>query len=319
MSEYIKYNPANYSPEHFLLPKTAVLWPELKYLNNKLVTAVEGSMRMDKRSMLIGSEFEVMFFDENYNPPKNRWDRYQNDKRRNPNYSSNHKERVTELAKSASRFGVSGNRFQECTKEGSLLLEFRTAPQTYNKYLSTVSYLRDWIHEKSTNGGLLPIVYSQHTHITSNRTTRFHLMGRDEPLNVDADEGVIQDAFSRVTPLVLLPEEYEESRTNPPAVIGRNGHSHPEFRMLSSEYACDPVLNLTLVLRAFYASMYNPDFVTGRRSIPRDFCDAVTAFSEDQEMEEFFGTSTVSTLAQIVSQYPLVSTGAITVDQIVAN
>jgi len=321
MGEYIGYNPANYTPENFMRPKTAVVWSELSYLNDQMRHLIEGTMRVDRGSLLVGSEFEVFLFDGNSDPNET-WQKY-DDGRRNPNYQKAHKNKVQKIARLASDLDSrESSRFLECTRESALLLEMRTTPQNVEGYVDTVSYLADWLRHQARENEVMPVVHSQHIHISSNRRGFPSLDPRRRYdrylLSQDFDEEVVNAAFSRVLPLMLLPEEYDGDDSVPSASATKGSDiktMHPEFRLLSSEYMNDPILNLNVSLRAMYASMYNPAMVTDM-DLFETHQEAVEYMRQDQELAAFFGQGTLTTLSNIAGQYPAVSRRDITIDEV---
>ena len=298
-------------------PKTEQFWGELRYINRNLRELIEGTMRCDRRSLLLGSEFEIFFFDGASDPAK-MWDRYGGDGK-NPNYTEKHRTKILEIARWASHLGILQKRFWDCTKESDLLIEFRTSPQKPDKYWESIRFLGDRIRQKSKDLGVMPVIHSQHTHVTSNR----HGFPSIDParrhekyiLSKDFDLDVLNAAFSRILPLVMLPEELDDGIPDA-AVIDRHDSTHPEFRLLSSEYMWDPVLNLTVTLRAMYASLYNPNFVSEADTVD-NYEKATRNFSRDTEMRDFFGDSLTDGLSQVISQYPAVSKRQISIDDVI--
>jgi hypothetical protein len=248
------------------------------------------------------------------------WKRY-GESHINPNYTDYHREKIHEIGRWASHLGVLKKRFWDCSRESHLLLEFRTSPQCPDKYWESVRYLGDRIREKSSDLGVLPVIHSQHTHMSSNRQgfASIDPYRRHERhiLSEDFDINVVNTAFSKVLPLVMLPEEYEDGIPDA-AAMDRHNATHPEFRLLSSEYMWDPVLNTTVTLRAMYASLYNPDYV-GRVNEARSYLTAAKNFSQDSELRAFFGDSLVEGLSQVIFQYPAVSKRKISLDDVIVS
>lgn len=321
MGEYRRYNPINFDPQNFMRPRTNVVWPELKYLNRHLASLIEGTMRVDQGSLLIGTEFEVLFFDANSDPFKT-WNRFY-ESEQNPNYQRGHLDKVERIAELASKLdNRHSDMFEKCADESNLMIEFRTTPQNIKGYYDSVSYFANWLRRLSKKYGVLPVTHSQHLHISSNRKG-FPSIDKDRKngrliLCGNFDAEIIDVAFSRILPLVLLPEEYDHCIWIPPASHTKGpdwDHVHPEFRLLSSEYMNDPVLNLTVSLRALYASMYNPEVVTKTRKF-RTYREAVRGMEKDQELASFFGPATLATLSNIASQYPAVSRRIISLNEV---
>jgi hypothetical protein len=166
-------------------------------------------------------------------------------------------------------------------------------------------------------------VNSQHLHISVNRKIpNPGAIFQKYKTSANYNEDIVIASFNKVLPLVLLPEEYEKDDYSEAFEVWTKGDGdtvpkHPEFKLLSSEYACDPILNLSLSLRAFYASLIDPEYVSSKTSsLKNEYELEVLDMAKDPELVIFFGESTLKTLAGIISQYPDVSRREITVDQI---
>ncbi len=336
--EYLGHNPANFTPENFMRPATGVVEKELVYLSSQLRNAIEGSLRIDKGALLIGTELEVLFLSNQADPGKlerryeNRISRYSylnsDDKdeiraENNPNYSEDHRSKVLRIADFAKSLDKKyPEDYYNCTRDSKLLIEFRTAPQNLEDYYDNISWLADEIRKKAKNNGLLPVLHSQHLHLSCNShslrpypKSKFQMF-RESILG----NRFIDSTFTRVLPMVMLPEEYERSEDVPSDIVientGEKTHEvHPEFRLLSSEYAFDNILNLTLCLRAFYSAYKNKDYATD--TLPdTNFIKAVREMSKDKELGLFFGESTLAEICRIVKQYPSVSRRIKTINEV---
>ncbi len=340
--EYLQYNPANFKPENLMRPPTGIVSDELMYLCNQLRNAIEGGLRVDKDTLKIGTELEILFFDKNADPGKlekvsnkeiQRQNRHSYDElstkeedeiRRlnNPNYTSGHRAKVLKVANFAEKLEeMYPDDFYECTRDSKLLIEFRTAPRNLEAHLENVSWLADAIRAKASKLGLLPVVHSQHIHLSCNsHNIRLNTKGRYKFINSENfNGGYIDRTFTRILPLVMLPEEYEEDDRLPHVVrennAGEDRANHPEFRQLSSEYAHDHVLNLTLCLRSLYASLRNPDYATD--TLPDGkYLKAVKEMSTDEELALFFGDSTLAKICKVAKQYPAVSRRDKTINEV---
>lgn len=318
MAEYKQYNPANITPDRFFRPPTARTHGELKYLIGQLNQALEGRFLSSKR-LLVGAEFEVHFF----NPDSDPYMCFGMSSNQNPNYSTDHSRKLLEIGELAAN--MHNNRpseFLSSDKIGRVTYEFRTAPQQVDDHLKTLEVFGDLLRNKASELRVHPVVYSQHIHLslTNNPLLQFALFDRR---GIIPRYSWVDAAFSKVTPMAILPEEWKD-RENPPIMIkhdgiisGRStsGLDHTEFRMLSSEYAHDPILNLLLTLRALHESCGQKKEI-GKTHYPNDFLQSVIQMEEDRELIEFFGGSTLSAIASILKQYPKVSERKMTIDEV---
>lgn len=319
--EYLAHNPENYTPDKFMRPATGVIGDELKYLSSQLRNALEGGWRIDRGNLLVGTELEIIFFSQD-GDPELLWKEFE-DSRKNPNYTGNHRAKVKRIE----RFAKTLQRdypddFYHCSRDSRLLIEFRTAPQTLEAYFDNISWLADKIRKLSKKEGLLPVVHSQHIHLSCKshnavprRKSKYKFI---DSKNFEGE--YIDYSFTRILPLVILPEEYEDDDNNFPRVVETSfadddSPAHPEFRLLSSEYANDHILNLTLCLRSLYASLMNRSYATDIQPEPL-YYKAVREMLHDEELVNFFGQSTLSALCRIVRQYPAVSRREKTIDEI---
>jgi hypothetical protein len=315
--EYQPHNPENFTPDQFMQAPTRDAWPELTNINRQLAQAIEGIWRQDKNTLLIGTELEVLFFKKDVDPFKaNRRYWAGSDSKLNPNYKQDHRKTVRDLSREADglRYEYPEN-FWKCNRESILLIEFRTAPAPLQNHVDNVTFLADWIRNKSAEHQILPVLHSQHIHMSLNRKT-FEI-GKDTRIHHQIrcsqfSDFTVESAFSRVLPLVILPEEYDKKTYDLSWAAHKKGGrgnvcEHPEFRLLSSEYANDHILNLTLSLRCMYAMLINPEFVSHRKFIEESYTDEVTQMAKNPELINFFGGSTLEKLSQVIAQYPAVS------------
>lgn len=324
MSEYLKYNPANLQPENFLHPPTETVEDEIQYLARQLADILEGKpyhQGVEARTLLIGTELEVLFFSPDRDPLAARVLPRED----NPNYQYDHFSKITTLKNWAENLRYRRKKIAKCTSIGTLGIEFRTRPLGLSGYLEATNQLRDLIQTRSKRLGVLPVVYSQHIHISlcQGATNFIHEIAgsyRDEGDHVKYRKQ-IDRIFAPVLPLVLLPEEF---CVTPRGVTWVKGTSsvgsnedpvRTEFRMLSSEWACDPSLNVTLSLRALDQAIHQ-EKLTNLSINPTDYREAVRVMRKDPELIKFFGASTLNTLANIVNRYPEVSRRKITVNDI---
>ncbi len=320
MVEYLKYNPGNFSPEKFLRPPTVKAWPELDYLSRSLEKDLRGFGIFErKNSLKIGSEFEILLLSKDTIPS----DTVDHDD--NPNYSLEHLTEVRKMFYDSETFslGNSDSFWDKGEKIGRLSYEYRISPQNVSGYHKAVDMLRVFVSESAKKYNILPIVLSQHIHLSLSKIGVFgggnRFECKDPKFHIET-----RDAFSHVLSFVLLPEEYFGAdiqefnfiRTKRhKSDIGSSWHSHPEYRLLSSEYACDPTLNLTLALRALDLSINKLD--KNLRCQPKqDYTEEVQRASNDPCLKSFFGNSTLQQLCAITIQYPHVSSGKITIDQL---
>lgn len=307
-NEYIKYNPANFAPDYLFCPPTMVthekLIPPLKEIGEELETGKPGL----ERNLLIGTELEIMFFDPDTRPSKVKDYHVRNQ------YIPRdaHLKKIARLGFFSMLNRIKNSKeFMATSKIGQVTFEFRTHPQSISDHLMTLSRLRDCLVRESTKLEILPIVYSQHLHVS--------LLENGLPQTPSRFD--LQDFFSQFSPLVLLPEEWEQSQTTRPAKSRDYGRykrlrnlEHVEFRKLSSEYAHDPILNLLLSIYAFSSCLgyrhYTPVWY-------ESYAEAAVQLKRSPHLKNVIGQSTLNQLSKIIKQYPKVSTGDISVDQVV--
>ncbi|HCQ31202.1 TPA: hypothetical protein DIU27_02350 [Candidatus Collierbacteria bacterium] len=313
-------------------PATGVVSEELKYLSNQLRNALEGGWRADKDSLQIGTELEIMFFSPDSDPglilkqyermEKRDWDLDWETfirRTRNPNYTTDHRRKVLRVANFAKALQKKyPNEFYPCTRDSKLMIEFRTAPQNLEAHYDNVCWLADSIRKVAQKENLLPVIKSQHIHLSC-KTHNLKLGEKRAYKYIDSERfknDFINESFTRILPFVMLPEEYDGDDDH--IVVQRNHAgelNHPEFRLLSSEYANDHILNLALCLRSLYASLMNETYATDVVPEPTYF-KALQRMQHDEELINFFGESTLSKLCKIVKQYPAVSRREKTISEV---
>ncbi len=314
--EFRSFRPENFSPEVFMHPPTEIVSDELMYLNRKLEQTIKG--HSPKRKMMIGSEFEILFFNPNQHPFKT-LEEFGCNPTKNRNYSAQHRNKIKEMSNiGESLMKKYPEKFIRHSWESNLMLEYRTAPQDVEGYYESVQILADTVRKHTAHLDILPVVYSQHIHITLKDSIFSRMTGINKIDKIDYHRTAqrLTSSFNRIYPLVLLPEEYPKMAMSYPAQIKTSPFRHPEFRMLSSEWANDPVLNLNLSLRALYAAFIDPKSVSRTSYFAGTYKQAVDFLSVDQELARFFGHSTLDTLCQIVSNYPAVEANEIEPRQI---
>lgn len=313
MSEFKKFNPQNMRPDLFCAPPTQVIESEVDYLSRNLVLLLEygsgdASLVSKKRELRLGTELEVFFFSPDADP----WDFIEGDNYdRNPNYASEHNNKMTMLCKWAEQLseivGVS-----DCDSIGRLGIEFRTEPANLSSYTNFVNRLVENIRVESKELDVLPIVHSQHIHMSLFDGGE-SIIGRNLEENPFFKNRILH-RFSKEKPSVLLPEEFYVD-TDPILFVQPRPRRRLEFRMLSSEFACDPDLNTLLSLWALLDAL--PE---NEKPLPvqkfDNFDEALNEMRHDKESQSFFGKSTLSTLCGILEQYPKVSRREIAVDEI---
>ncbi len=305
MSEFVKYNPPNIQPENFLQPPTREI-SDIWYLVQQYSELLEHKkLWSPKKQLLVGTELEVLFFSRNIDPAVSAI--------LNPNYSPKHLQTVKRLTKKASALGKHPFMFK-ANQFGRLGIEYRTEPLPVKDYLEAILRLQEHISHRSKKEGVLPVVHSQHIHLSltcgaSNEILRLERNERREKLF----RAKIVQIFGKLNSLVLLPEEWSERRLGFPFTF--NGHPSSklnqhriEVRRLSSEYACDSNLNLLISLFALYKGLHNKNPSNYRASNDyRTYEEAMEDMEEDKELRDFFGASTLTSLVKIVSQYPSIS------------
>ncbi len=310
-SEIKKFNPENIGPENLFRPPTAVVHDELKYLITQVDLALRGEKK-HKRLLQVGTELEMFFFSPDMDPVDAEAQYGESDQ--NPNYDPWHRRKIEELEKFGTSLLKNPHRFMFTSDLGRIFLEFRTAPQSAKEYLKTIEMFGNRLRRQCERLRVWPVVHSQHIHVS--------LVDRRNATTIIPSDKPVKSWFSKVSPLVLLPEEWGSRdyrphwvRSNGIKPNGVNDLSHPEFRMLSSEYANDPVLNLLLSLKTMYEGCLGKGGITPH-VYGREYQQSAIEMGNDPDLIDFFGQSTLATLARITSQYPAVSRREITIDQV---
>lgn len=311
-----KYNLANYSPELLFRPPTNNVRTDLLALTTDLSRELGGAFGL-QRNLKIGTELEIFFFDPGIDPEY----AYKNYGRsdQNSNYRDPHKSKMIELETAARMLSnFFPKEFLECSGIGKLSIEYRSTPQDCSHHLDTIEKLGELIRKQAKILDVRPVVHSQHLHISwLNR-----MFPISSPWKVeDARFSDYKLVFYRALPLVLLPGELNAilpqrrwaERVG--EVSLKEKIVYPEFRALSSEFAHDHVLNLALSIMAVHTSVLKSRKM---RPVypPSDFDTAVEKFKTDEEMISFLGQSVVNNLYNVVRQYPKVSSGEMTIDQV---
>lgn len=314
MSEFHKYNPANMAPELLLEPPTQAVAAETRYLSLQLAKEICAT----SEKLRLGTELEIIFFSPDADPLV----AYQRPNSKNPNYQIPHQDKMRELEKWANnrRSLAEGPH----TKQSRLCVEFRTRPADIRNYFSRVNTLRDAIQTECRQLEVLPVVHSQHIHVS--------ILDKDgvnpvEKAPYRSLEYATQKDFRQVLPLILLPEEiYQHWSLSPVNIKGqrqnRRDLSRLEFRKLSSEWACDPSLNALLSLRALKECLVGwekENWGDKPKEYDGCFAAAAAAMRVDSQLKHFFGEATLETICDIVQHYPRVSTREITVADITSG
>ena len=302
--EFNLFCPENYQPERFMHPPTEPLDKELEYINKNLSDALIG--RSPKRKLKIGSEFEVLFFNTSQHP-FHAWDKFGKDPKKNRNYGQKHTEKILKIYNTSKELREKyPDNFIESSWFSNLMIEFRTAPQDVDGYYESVNLLSDVIRKQSTQLNVLPVLFSQHIHISAVNSRISEVTGYNKLADTNNRTLLTMiSSFGKIFPLVLLPEEYTQSRyLREPVKLSRKTSKHPEFRMLTSEWANDPTLNLTVSLRAMYMALIDPKSVSSIYDLPESYQEAVQIFSEDKDLATFFGQSTLEFLSKTIACYP---------------
>ena len=336
---YKKHNPYDLTPSHFCTPPTSVVWRHLLPTINDIAQTLEG--RRQRRKLLVGTELEILLFSPEIDPyvgaswlrsAKQNIEGYSIP---NANYGQPHLNKVNEL------YQYLGNWSDECPTEmlrpslfNRLMVELRTAPVSPAHYIDLLDQVRTRLQGLFLRNEVLVTVYSQHIHLTLN--------------NADGSSYYPSDNFSNywfpIRPLVLLPQEWDRRFSSPflpkETILVRDNMGeakqwvkrsqvHPEFRMLSSEYAHDPILNLALVLASVHRDVSAPSLtrdivsrIFGRilpkrkpRRQDKTYVDSCN-FLPRSPLTDYFGRETLTMLSSILELYPMVSTREITVDEI---
>lgn len=326
-TEAKKFNPANIGPERFLLsPTEEIVGEEVAYLAKNVEKSVisKGPFR-GKKKLELGPEFEVVFFTPTVDPHEVAG-RYPS---KNPNYNKNRHGKKMENILAESQEFVSANQGLFWKKDpvesmGRVMLEYRLAPFGLREYLDAIKRFRDHVVKIGKQFGVLPVVFSQHLHITlfdgaTNILADIHDYRRRDD-RTEIYRANVHKVFQEAAPLVQLPEEfntgvrpYRHQTWKHPDIP-----AHDEFRLLSSEYACDPGLNALICLMALRYGL-NHKRMPHLSPLTDNFEQEVGELATRQTLLGFMGQSLLSTLAQIVSQYPDVSRRKITVPELISS
>jgi hypothetical protein len=336
----LKYNRPNYTPDLLFRPPTSVVHGELEYLARNAASALEGNCATPKARILrIGSEWEMIFFNPEIDPIVAK-EKYPNHNYRarnynNPNYSEGHMLKLEAIADDYGTMCLKyPDMFDDLTYYGKphLFFEFRTQPLPIGKYLQATDRFRDKITNLSFQLGVMPVVHSQHIHISLQAKCGDVSRGFDNSdgekkgayRSIYPEDDDLRGTFRMTHPLMLLPEEWCYNCNDNGFYQTDDGKRyrstaltlpHIEFRALSSEYAHDPLLNLVVSLRAMLTGIEGG----ARMSLfenSNDFQKAVRGMISLPELRKFFSLSTLNQLTDIVYQYPDVSMRKITIGQV---
>jgi hypothetical protein len=324
MTEYIKYNPLNYRPDLFMRPPTECVQNDIRYLIREMEEKARIVFEKKHAEILVGTELEVLFFSPRVDPVVAERELPNH---LNPNYDDEHLLKLNEIEAWANTLMEKHpSQFLESDRMSRIFMEFRTMPQTCAKYLDTVDLFRTELGKKTRELNILPVVHSQHIHLSVTGTTNNRFGVREDFLAPIFKkyyhwEPSSDYAFIRLLPLVLLPEEWEDRNAYScgaeQALDCINSERTMEARKLSSEYANDYVLNLLLSLKML-ASVNDPRCNTGFPVIigPDSYKSAARKMSEYKDLRKFFGESVITKLSSITEQYPAVSRRKITIEEV---
>lgn len=308
------------NPDNFLAPPTSSIGHELKYLAQNFQDALSEQKRFlffrgttDK--VLLGAEFEIIFFAKGFDYKTRSPRRIKT----NPNYKESHirkvksaKELLNVLTREEEIFERPDNNI------GNLSIEFRTSPLGLNEYFSAVEKFREQVVSICRKKKLVPVPVSQHLHVSvmSGFNNRYkEVLDRDRRSFLRR----INWMFRSVSPLVLLPSEH---CCTPAHVDAANlsRHSVPEraeFRLLSSEFACDPVLNACLCLCSLRDAMLMQNLDEVVPGWSHDYASAIQGMRANTRLTELFGASVIHSLAGIVQYYPQVEQRSIALTEVI--
>lgn len=311
------YHPDNIQPEYFLRAPTHITtYGDVEYLNKEIASMLEGGKDFDSRvsklrELRIGSEFEIIFFDPSIDPEKAK---FQGD---NPNYGVSHQKKMFRINDDAEAFVQKSKAMESLESIGRLSIEYRTAPSSVKEYLRAIDIFRDHISWISKRYMVLPSVISQHLHVSlfsSGENLIYNARGKNFHFG-----SAIQVAMQNLAPLLQAPEEFKYD-----ALVGTFRFKTPpryEFRLLSTEYACDPWLNSLISLYALHNGLVasEKDSFTSSSQAVWNYRSAIDVMKNHTELKQFFGASLISKLADAASYYPAVSTRTITLPEVYAK
>lgn len=224
----------------------------------------------------IGTEVELHVFDKAFDPrhhhPEDRWkgegvwmDGYTRLPAHadNPNYTPQHRDALNTLAQRM-RLPLTQGGCAELLQEHepvnheTVFLELRTRPADVNGYTEQLEGLGPWLRHTAGDLGLLPVVHSQHLHVSLTDASGVHNLLREPAVRASVAKGIV-DMYRRAYALLRLPEEVRapelgEIGYSYAGAVRRNGGYTPdnplrlEARLASSEYLFDPYLTLYLHL-----------------------------------------------------------------------
>ncbi|MEK9200433.1 MAG: hypothetical protein AAB909_00500, partial [Patescibacteria group bacterium] len=163
VDQYKPYNPENMSPQVFLQPPTKVVQLEADYLATQVAKSLAGAQTGGgiKRRLGVGTELEVYFFSPEVDPVTAK----AGPAHKNPNYGESHSKKVAKIRSWAEELAI--KKGGSNTDLGRIGIEFRTSPKMdVVGYHSDINTIRDGVGDISQSLGVLPIVHSQHIHIS---------------------------------------------------------------------------------------------------------------------------------------------------------
>lgn len=320
----VKYLPENYQPELFGNSPTSVFDAPLKEVLNRNADAIAQIIK--PHNLTVGSEIEMLLFHEDYDPRIHR--RYDFD--HNPNYSHYYDNRQDRFFTEIYRRGIGELLWEvEPVTKYHCFSEFRTRPNDLAQQAVLIDNFCDIVAISASTHGLLPIVHSQHTHIVwGQKISNIMLQSA-------------QDIMARCRPLLALPSEIHPRRSSRKRLDlhtgakrnfiaeqrGNKGHPSLEFRLLSSEYAWNPTLNLAIVSSAIRRGLETWFEIDSPEQAPRfiqdyslkvkgGFKGLAKELPQDVQLKQGFPLPVLEGLSRIIVHYPQIESGKKTVSDI---
>lgn len=155
----------------------------------------------------VGSEFEITFFDKDYDHILNN---------RDVNYNPLHEAKVTRLKQQIER--ELGDILQDSnpvSKEGRLTLEIRLKPLDPEQALEAYGKMREWFSVKSQEMGIIPSIHSHHNHFSLWQGAT-NCVENNAAFGLAVGNGVL-DMSRRALPTLHLPHEIDPKIVDPDA------------------------------------------------------------------------------------------------------
>ena len=313
-----KYNPSNTLPEYFLRPPTSFLQDEfIEAAGNATADLNEHGCKIplivSKRrvSLLIGTELEVYFFPRNVDPTEP-----QSSFQESSCYKDKHLRKV-EAVSYDSRLHSLIPGISDVEKISRLGIEFRTPPGDLGRYIDCIENIRNALSRRCNDDGLNPVVHSQHIHISVFSNSKNLIdSSRAKPKN-------LKNELDRTAITQLLPEEFYEINSRPARYNGSTNilNRNPvrlEIRRLSSEYACDPFMNVLTALAGTKLYLEGNSFREYTElETPENFSHGLDLFRNSEHvLTNYLGTETQRRLADVISVYPMISSRSINLDRV---